>query len=125
MPKIKRKSYPHIGARIMEFRKERDLTQEELAELVNTTQMMISNVEKGLPGRVMLDVLVSLVNKFDVSLSWFVKEDNVGLSKYLTQTAKKGAIEREISQLKGKLENNQLEIVEMIRICEKVSKSNK
>ena len=60
-----------IGQRIRKLRKERGLTQQELAELVGVSQNLISKIEPWM--RVLsVDLFVELNRVFDVSLDRLV-----------------------------------------------------
>ena len=65
-----------MGKRIKEKRKELKLTQEYLAEQLGISVKHFSEVERGLAG-LSIDNLVKLSNLFDVSLDYLVKGDYV------------------------------------------------
>lgn len=60
--------YKALGKRIRKFRKERDITQEELAGFIEKTVQHISNVERA-HTKVSLGTLVDIANFLDVSLN--------------------------------------------------------
>ncbi len=57
-----------IGSRIRRYRKERDLTQEQLADMIHVTKSRISNWEQGI-NRPDADILADLCMALDVSPS--------------------------------------------------------
>lgn len=63
-----------IGTKIIELRKERNMTQEDFAKLFHVTRQTVSNWEneKSYPD---LQTLVQISNEFDVSLDTLLKED--------------------------------------------------
>lgn len=63
-----------IGTKIIELRKERNMTQENFAKLFHVTRQTVSNWEneKSYPD---LQTLVQISNEFDVSLDTLLKED--------------------------------------------------
>lgn len=62
-----------IGTKIIEIRKERNMTQEDFAKLFHVTRQTVSNWEneKSYPD---LQTLVQISNEFDVSLDTMLKE---------------------------------------------------
>ncbi len=60
----------YIGNKIREFRTRKNITQEELAEFLNTTPQTISRYEIG-DRKTNQDVLFSLANFFNVSINEF------------------------------------------------------
>jgi len=63
----------NIGAKLRRLRKERQLTQADLARQIGIQQSDLSRIEKG-EYRVSLDNLVKLLNVFDVQISEFFGE---------------------------------------------------
>ena len=63
-----------IGTKIIEIRKERNMTQEDFAKLFHVTRQTVSNWEneKSYPD---LQTLVQISNEFGVSLDTMLKED--------------------------------------------------
>lgn len=63
-----------IGTKIIEIRKERNMTQEDFAKIFHVTRQTVSNWEneKSYPD---LQTLVQISNQFDVSLDSMLKED--------------------------------------------------
>lgn len=59
------------GKRIQQFRKERGLTQEQLAEKLNVSQNTIAKIESGLR-RPSIDFLLDLSEFFGVSTNYLV-----------------------------------------------------
>lgn len=64
-----------IGPRIRKMRKERKLTQTELASRIGIQQSDLSRMEKG-EYRVSLDTLFKILAEFDVSISEFFDDVN-------------------------------------------------
>ena len=60
-----------IGDRICALRKQKGLTQEKLAELMNVSIQMISNLERGNKA-IRIDNLVALSGIFDVSTDYLL-----------------------------------------------------
>lgn len=60
-----------IGERLKQFRKEKGLSQKDIAAAIGMTQGYISEVEKGLklPGS---EFLISLKKSFGLDLNWFL-----------------------------------------------------
>jgi len=59
--------YAEIAAQLVEQRRKRDLSQQELAELVGTTQSAIARIERGeRPPKV--DTLLRIANALDCEL---------------------------------------------------------
>lgn len=70
----------NIGAKIVEMRKERNMTQEEFAKIFHVTRQTVSNWEnqKSYPD---LQTLVQMSDEFGVSLDRMLKEDAVMVKK--------------------------------------------
>ena len=64
-----------VGARLRDLRKERHLTQIELARQIGIQQSDLSRMEKG-EYRVSLDNLFKILSVFDVSIKDFFKESS-------------------------------------------------
>ena len=58
-----------IGDRLKSFRKEKRITQVELAEFLNTTQSTISAYENG-KTTLLTAFAIQIVNKYKISLDW-------------------------------------------------------
>lgn len=58
-----------IGKRLKEFRKEKEITQVELAKFLNTTQSTISAYENG-KTTLLTAFALQIVNKYKISLDW-------------------------------------------------------
>ena len=61
-----------IGKRIAKLRKDRDLTQEELAEQLNCSIKHVSHVERGVAS-FSLDLLIDVSRILDCSLDYLIK----------------------------------------------------
>ena len=81
-----------LGKRILEIRKENDLTQDELAEICNVTRQTISNWENG-KSYPDIDTLVLLSDSFGVSLDAMLKGDREMVSE-ITKEQKQGRYHR-------------------------------
>ena len=70
----------NIGAKIIEIRKKRNMTQEDFAKIFHVTRQTVSNWEnqKSYPD---LQTLVQISDEFDVSLDTLLKEDMVMVKK--------------------------------------------
>lgn len=66
--------YAALGARIRQARKERDYTQEELAEMVNISLSHMSNIETG-HTKVSLPILVSVARVLDVTMDYLLENE--------------------------------------------------
>lgn len=58
-----------IGQRLKEFRKSNEITQTELANILNTTQSTISAYESG-KTTLLTAFALEIVNKCNISLDW-------------------------------------------------------
>ena len=65
-----------IGKKIRELRKEKGLTQTAFAELFNTSQNRVTNIETG-KSELSFEELLSMANYFDVSTDYILKENGV------------------------------------------------
>lgn len=67
-----------IGERLKALRKEKGLSQKELAKALDTSQGYISDIEQGIkkPGA---DFLVSLKRFFEIDLNWFLMDEGKGV----------------------------------------------
>lgn len=89
------------GKRIQQLRKERELTQEQLAEKLNVSQNTIAKIESGLR-RPSIDFLLEISELFNVSTNYLVfgvhaeAVDDKKLKKILMKQLK-----REIKRLKN------------------------
>lgn len=61
-----------MGKRIQELRKEKKLTQKELAEMIHVSEKYISNIETGNGSNCSLPVFVSIVNALDTSADYLL-----------------------------------------------------
>ena len=93
------------GKRIQQLRKERELTQEQLAEKLNVSQNTIAKIESGLR-RPSIDFLLEISEFFNVSTNYLVfgahAEDveNENLKKDIDETVKQ--IDKTIEKLLAK-----------------------
>lgn len=70
----------NIGAKIIEIRKKRNMTQEDFAKIFHVTRQTVSNWEnqKSYPD---LEMLVQISNEFDILLDTMLKEDMIMVKK--------------------------------------------
>ena len=73
-----------VGDTIRELRKEKHISQERLADAINSHQVYISEIEKGikLPS---LTIINNIARAFDVSLTHFMSRVEQKLNKNDTQ----------------------------------------
>ena len=74
--------YRFIGSRIKEARKERNITQEKLAELLDVSIGYVSQVERGVT-KISLDLLGAISGILEKDLSYFVCEAGTGSPNYM------------------------------------------
>lgn len=73
-----------MGKRIQNRRKQRGYTQEQLAELMNVSVQMVSNLERGIKA-IRIDNLIKLSNVLDTSTDYFLTgKQNVDDAEALT-----------------------------------------
>ena len=65
--------YPLIGRNIRRFRRQHDMTQEQLAEQIDGDQKMISKIEAG-KARPGLSLYLRIANVFHVSIDHFLED---------------------------------------------------
>ena len=66
----------YIGAKIKEYRKDNNMTQQDLADRLNTTKQTIGRYEKG-TRKVNQDILFKLCDIFHVTLDDFFPTDTI------------------------------------------------
>ena len=73
-----------VGDTIRELRKEKHLSQEKFADAINSHQVYISEIEKGikLPSLIIIN---NIAKVFDVSLTYFISKVEQKLEKNDTQ----------------------------------------
>jgi transcriptional regulator with XRE-family HTH domain len=78
MPKHKNTElFKHIGLKIRIKRRELNLSQEKLAEMLNVAYTQVYNYETG-RFKIPLDYLLELANIFKVDLNYFLSDYNAG-----------------------------------------------
>ena len=82
-----------IGKRIQKLRKQRDYTQEDLAEMMNVSIQMISNLERGMKA-IRIDNLINLSRILDVSTDYILMgketiEDFTTLTAHISKLSPK------------------------------------
>ena len=66
-------NYKAIGRRISKFRKERNLTQATLSELLNVSESYISQIERG-AAKISLPRLSSIAQILDIDIAFLVSD---------------------------------------------------
>ena len=74
--------YKLIGTRIKEKRKQKKLTQENLAEMLNVSVGYVSQVERGVT-KISLDLLAGISTLLECDISFFVSESAINSNYYL------------------------------------------
>lgn len=69
-----------LGKRLRDLRKEKQLTQQELGDLINVTKVSICCYEKGTRTPT-LETLVELSQVFDVDVNYFLGQDHYVISE--------------------------------------------
>ena len=99
-----------IGSKIKSFRESRDMTQDDLADLLNTTRQSISRYENG-ERKANQDLLFELASIFKVSLDDFFPERE--FPKKISQvTPEFSTIQRKAQSLSQKDQQRLLKIME-------------
>jgi transcriptional regulator with XRE-family HTH domain len=111
-----------LPQRLKEARKRKKLTQEELANLVNTKNKTISNYETGYstPSNDMLD---NLADVLDVSVDWLLGRTDVINNEKIELTEEEREILKEISKLPKHKRQRAWEQLEMFVQYEKIKES--
>lgn len=78
-----------LGKRLKQFRKTKNLTQQEFADIIRTSQGFLSEIEsnKKLPGA---EILISLKKHFDIDINWLLTGQI-----YVSENAEKRVIQEE------------------------------
>jgi len=96
-------NYISIGKRIAKIRKKRKLTQENLAELVDSSSTYISNIERAAK-QPSLNMLVRIASVLEISLDYLVLDnyandkmkDSIELEQIITKLNKLGSCNKSI-----------------------------
>jgi transcriptional regulator with XRE-family HTH domain len=88
--KIGQKKIPldHIGARVSILRKEFNLTQKELGEVLGVTGPSVLAAERTSRGQLVFEAAIFFAETFQVNPTWILLRDNSELPKFLEQTRK-------------------------------------
>ncbi len=78
----------HIGERVSLLRKEFNLTQRELAEILGVTGPSVLAAERTSHGSLVMEATIFFAETFQVNPAWIFLKDNTEVSKFLSQTAK-------------------------------------
>lgn len=87
-------NYIEIGQRIRKYRKQQNLSQEELAEKIGISTTHMSHIETG-STKLSLSVLVDLAKNLNVKTDWLLFDES-----YLDNTEAVKLLEQVISLLK-------------------------
>ncbi|MCQ2790194.1 MAG: helix-turn-helix domain-containing protein [bacterium] len=87
-------NYIEIGQRIRKYRKQQNLSQEELAEKIGISTTHMSHIETG-STKLSLPVLVDLAKNLNVKTDWLLFDES-----YLDNTEAVKLLEQVISLLK-------------------------
>lgn len=96
-------NYISIGKRIAKIRKKKKLTQENLAELVDSSSTYISNIERAAK-QPSLSMLVRIASVLEISLDYLVLDnyandkmrDSIELEQIITKLGKLGSSNKSI-----------------------------
>ena len=96
-------NYISIGKRIAKIRKKKKLTQENLAELVDSSSTYISNIERAAK-QPSLSMLVRIASVLEISLDYLVLDnyandkmkDSIELEQIITKLGKLGSNNKSI-----------------------------
>ena len=93
--------YIHLGGKIQEKRKELKISQEKLAEILNTDYVQIYRYEKGIR-KIPFDKLLELATFFNVSLEYFYGDfkKKINQRNLSADTSWNPDLEKEIAMLK-------------------------
>lgn len=72
----------NVGKRLQQIRKLRKITQEQLAEILNTNRVRISNIENGKTDMTFNEA-VRLCNEFKISIDSFLDEQKLSSEDYI------------------------------------------
>ncbi len=97
-----------FGRRVRQYRKARELTQEELAELVGISLKHLGDIERG-KANPRLDTIVSLSKSLDVPAALLLNFDDVDLDSLTKEQAQD--IFNSLDQEKTRLASTFLEIL--------------
>jgi len=89
-----------LGLKIRELRKNKNLTQEQLANLINLDARQIVNIEKGYSAPP-LDTLEDISNALEVEISEFFENKHLNSEKILKAKCKKIIEEASKEKIKG------------------------
>lgn len=129
MEKLEKNSQKIIGEKIKSIRKEKKITQTELANLIKKTPSSVQKYEYGLT-TIPLDVLVEIAQLFDKPLSYFFPNSSIGeysdTIKKLREKYGTSNMEIKLLELKNyiynELMNREIEALEAFEIVEDIKK---
>ncbi len=84
----KKISFNHIGARVSTLRKEFNLTQKELGEILGVTGPSILAAERTSHGPLVFEAVLFFADAFQVNPTWVLLKDNTNIPKFLEQGEK-------------------------------------
>ena len=76
----------HIGARVSLLRKEFNLTQKELGEILGVTGPSVLAAERTSRGSLIFEAIIFFAETFQVNPSWVFLLDNTGIPKFINRT---------------------------------------
>jgi transcriptional regulator with XRE-family HTH domain len=77
----------HIGGRVSELRKEFNLTQKELGEILGVTGPSVLAAERT-SGPLVMEAILFFAETFQVNPTWIFLKENADIPKFLSQTQK-------------------------------------
>ena len=104
---IHNKINEHIGAKILKYRTNKNMTQAQLAEKTDTTSKFVSQLENGKTG-IKIDTLIKYINVLDISPNELF--DGLFNNSFSLDIS----LENKISELNNDQKNLLLEFIEII-----------
>jgi transcriptional regulator with XRE-family HTH domain len=82
----KKNNLDHIGTRVFELRKEFNLTQKELGEILGVTGPSVLAAERSSRGQLVMEAILFFAETFQVNPSWVFLVDNKGIPKFINRS---------------------------------------
>lgn len=101
--------YALIGNRIKQARKNRNMTQEKLAERLDVSIGYVSQLERGIT-KISLDLLAAVSNILDCDISYFV-----GGANYLSERYLEEELVREFPKLSARDKKLVLQMIDLLK----------
>lgn len=89
----KKISLDHIGTRVLDLRKEFNLTQKELGEILGVTGPSVLAAERTSRGQLVMEATLFFAETFQVNPAWIFLKDNTGIPKFLELTRKQKSLD--------------------------------